>query len=330
MPEVEDGCAVQLWLWPEFSEGIDLRKLRLRRDALSTWERAAGTVRAYRSDWAQFSGWCLEAGRQPLPASHETVSLYVVWMMEEAGRCVSTANRHLSGIAYCHKEARLPVPVDATTRDLLTSVRKRRRERPKGKAALSLEDLRRAALSCDLREVAGVRDRAALVLGFASGLRRSELAGLNLADVQFEAEGLAVRVACGKTDQEGKGRVLGVFAGRQPGTDPVRTLQAWVSMRGSRPGPLFTRVRFGVATLERLAGDAYNRIVKAAVERIGLPRAAYGAHSLRAGLVTAAAEQGASDAEIMFASGHASASVMRGYIRSGRLFARRNPLAGAL
>ena len=324
---------MQLSLFPELClGGVDLAQLREAADQLRRRSlRSAATIRGYGRDWSHFVDWCRAAGRDDLPAEHETVCLYAVWMMEERGLHSSTAGRHLAAIGARHRDGGYPVPVDARTRELVTAVRRKRRDRAHGKAALSVEDLCRACLACDIGHPSGLRDRAILTLGFGSGCRRSELARLDVGDVTFRPEGLVVRVLRSKRDQEGRGRLVGVFAGQRPQTDPVRTLQAWLTMRGPGAGPLFTRIRRGdVLTLDRLHDDAYNRIVKASVESIGLAAACYGAHSLRAGLVTAAAEHGATDAEIMMASGHESAEVMRGYIRSARLFTRRNPLAGAL
>lgn len=322
----------QLWLFPELAGGIDMAKLRAKRKRLTDAGTCApNTVEGYGLDWKAFRAWCERAGKIALPATSETVSLYTVWALEEAGLKSSTVSRHLAAIAWQHRRAHQAVPVDKTVHQLVTAVRRERKEKRVGKAALSAEDLGRACLACDISGPCGVRDRAVLVLGFATGLRRSELSALNVADVLFETAGLAVRVAHSKTDQEGKGRLVGVFAGERPQTDPVRTLRAWLTMRGGEAGPLFTRVRLlGKVTGERLSENAFNLIVKAAVKRIGLDASTYGAHSLRAGLVTAAAEIGSSDEEIMIASGHKDIEVMRDYIRSQRLFQRRNPLAGVL
>jgi len=191
--------------------------------------------------------------------------------------------------------------------------------------------LRECALGCDVRTALGLRDRALLVLGFATSLRRSELCRLNLADISFEQEGVAVMVRRSKTDQLGRGRVLGVWPGKRAATDPVRVLKAWIRARGDWDGPLFARVQTGdVITRRGITGDAVADAVKRAVQRAGRRPAAYGAHSLRAGAVTASAEIGRSDQEIMGLSGHASAAVMRMYVRRVRLFAGRNPLAGVL
>ncbi len=62
------------------------------------------------------------------------------------------------------------------------------------------------------------------------------------------------------------------------------------------------------------------RMVKTYAARIGLDADRYGAHSLRAGLATSAAEAGVSERAIMNQTGHRSLPVMRGYIRSGTLF----------
>jgi integrase len=56
----------------------------------------------------------------------------------------------------------------------------------------------------------GQRDRALLLLTFACALRRSEAAGLDIADLRFSRRGLVVTIRRSKTDQEGEGRVIGV------------------------------------------------------------------------------------------------------------------------
>jgi hypothetical protein len=62
------------------------------------------------------------------------------------------------------------------------------------------------------------RDRALLLLGLASALRRAELAALTVADLGFVEEGVTLAVARSKTDQKAAGQVVGVVA---PGTRPA-------------------------------------------------------------------------------------------------------------
>ena len=74
--------------------------------------------------------------------------------------------------------------------------------------SLNIRHFGRAAVEDELKQVLralpkspmGARDRAVLLVGFASGLRRSELAGLDLADVRFERRGVVLYVGRSKTD----------------------------------------------------------------------------------------------------------------------------------
>src|SRR5262249_33580424 len=148
-------------------------------------------------------------------------------------------------------------------------------------------------------------ERAIVLFGFASALRRSELAGLDLADVRLVVRGAIVCVAKSKNDQEGEGRELGVHRGRWQQTCPVPALEAWIAKRGEWDGPLFAAIgRTGVVGRSRLSGAAIAGVVKAAAKRAGLDPSRYGGHSLRAGCATSAAEGGASDLAIMGRTGH--------------------------
>ena len=305
--------------------------LRRSREDLRRTTRAPLTIQGYESDWGLFERWCDDAGRVAMPCDGETVSLYVTWSLAVAKRRCSTAERHLASIIDRHKREGKPLPKLDDARDVISAVRRSRNEQPRGKAALSTDELLRAARACDPKKNLGTRDRAIIVLGFATSLRRSELVALQLSDVMFSDQGLVVVCRKSKTDQRGRGRLIAVWPGKRAVTDPVRTLRAWLRKRGDWPGPLFCRVR----TADRISkhglfGDAVNDVVKRAVKRAGLDPAPYGAHSLRAGAVTASAELGRSDQEIMKLSGHESAKVMQMYVRGTRLFAGRNPLAGAL
>jgi integrase len=309
---------------------IDMQALRKKRSDLKEALRATQTVRGYAADWRVFSRWCEEAGRIPSPCDPETLSLYVTWQLS-TGRRTATAKRHIAAVLDVHRRAGLTAPDAAEARSVIVGFRRERGERPQGKAALSPDDLARASRKCDTSTNLGLRDRALLILGFATSFRRSDLVRLNLSDIVFSEQGIIIVQRRSKTDQQGKGRIMGIWPGRRASTDPVRTLKAWIRKRGTWEGPLFCRVQTGDTIIRAgITGDAVNDLVKRAVARAGLDPARYGGHSLRAGAITASAELGRSDQEIMGLSGHASAKVMRSYVRSGRLFAGRNPLAGAL
>jgi integrase len=314
------------------SGGIDMARVRALRERLHATDLGAPlTVRGYSADWRLFARWCDRTGRRSLPATEETVGLYIAWLVEDRGRKTSTAARHIAAIRHQHRTAGMEPPETKDANKTIHAARRERKERPQGKRALSVADLVRVAATCEATTNRGARNRALLVVGFATSLRRSELVSLRLADISFEREGVAVLVRHSKTDQLGRGRLIGVWRGSRPETDPVGVLHAWIERRGRWDGPLFPRIdpRDAVEHVA-IAGETVNEIVKRSVERIGLDPKPYGAHSLRAGAVTAAADLGRSDQEIMSLSGHENAAVMRQYVRRARVFDGRNPLAGVL
>ena len=313
--------------------GYSLSRLRSEGERLQTGPQPAPlTSRNYAADWRMFNAWCGRSGRSALPASGDTLWLYVTSILVER-KCKSfTATRHVTSILHYHQAAGLPRPDITKTRGLIADVRRNRGERYEGKRALTPQELARLVNSCDASTNAGARDRAMLVLGFATSVRRSELVALDLSDVTFEAKGLVILLRRSKTDQAGRGRLIAVWPGANPATDPVSILRQWIERRGDWAGPLFSHTGgFGeLIRRERLLGQAVNQILKRRMKRIGMNSAQYGAHSLRAGAVTAAAGLGRSDQEIMALSGHKSTNVMRQYVRRARVFDGRNPLAGVL
>lgn len=313
MPPIDAGELQQLSL---FDLGVDMAALRADRQRLSLATRAPNTRRALESRWATFTSWCSDAGRKPLPASAETVELFLT---DLGRRCkVSTLQQHAWAIAQQHKAAGVASPVAAGAREVIAGVARSKGVQASPKAALTPTDLREIVERLDLASFRGARDRAVLVLGFATGMRRSELAALEPRDVQFVPKGLVVTLRRSKVDQNGEGRQIGVFRGRRPETCPVRALRAWLRMRGDHAGSLF-----GVSDW------TINEIVRSAVALIGLDPAEYGAHSLRAGMITAANAEGVPDSAIMRRSGHKSVQTLARYVRHRDLFAF-NPLSRAL
>ena len=167
----------------------------------------------------------------------------------------------------------------------------------------------------------GARDRALLLLGFAGAFRRSELVGIDVEDLGFREEGLVVTLRRSKTDQEGEGRRVGIPYGSDPATCPFRAVRAWLKLSGIDSGPLFRPIdRRGRLGPSRLTDKSVALLVKRYVKDVGLDPARFSGHSLRAGLVTAAALAGASERSIMAQTGHRSPNMVRRYIRECSLF----------
>ena len=310
-----------------FGEGVDMAKLRKRAAALMTGARSLNTQRAYAHDWADFSVWCEMAGRQAMPAKAETVRLYLSASIGD-GKKLSTVERRLAAVVAIHKRENKPIPVDEETRAMVSGAR-RSMPASVGKAAVTVKQLRQMCGKLG-RSPIGTRNHALLLLGFATGMRRSELSALDVEDLQFVAKGLRVRIVRSKTDQEGKGREVGVFQGKHTTTDPLKWVKYWLKVRGNEPGPLFVQFGAGgVNKMERLGEKSIGEIVQDAAESIGLDRTRYGAHSLRAGLVTAAAENGVPEYIIMQTTGHRSVQTLVRYVRPSSAFSF-NPLRAAL
>lgn len=279
------------------------------------------TKRKYRTAWRQFSAWCSSTGFASLPTSAEAVALYITHRVDQ-GRRVSTLEVDLAAIACAHRLARVASPTGCdAVKVVIRGIRRELGTRPtRKKKAITVDQLRRMveALPDTNR---GVRDHAVLVLGFASACRRSELAGLAVEDVEKTNDGLRVVIRRSKTDQEGRGRVVGLPWGSHPSTCPVRVLLRWLERAGISEGPLFRTVdRTDRVGEQPMSTRAISRAVKRAGDAIGLDPETLGGHSLRAGFATAAAKAGASERAIARQTGHRSMAVLRGYIREGTLW----------
>jgi site-specific recombinase XerD len=307
------------------------------RDAASGYVAAAlaeRTRQAYAADWRAFIAWCrAQGGLTPLPADPRAVALYLADRARQ-GRRVSTIERALAAITQAHRLAGHDSPrAAAAVRQVLKGIRRQHGVRPRRVEPLRVEELRAIVRGLPEDRPKGRRDRALLLVGFAGGFRRSELVALDAEDLRFTDEGCEVLVRRGKTDPDGAGRKVGLPYGSDPATCPVRSLRAWLSAAAITTGPVFRPVdRHGrlrhpgarddgdAASPLRLGDRAVAEVVKRAVRALGLDPARYSGHSLRAGLVTAAARAGKSERCIMAQTGHRSSTVLRLYIRDATLF----------
>ncbi len=280
--------------------------------------RSANTRRAYRADWADFTAWCQIHGVTALPATPQTVVLYLTALAPR--RKTSTLTRRISAIAQAHKAAEYESPTThQAVRTIMAGIRRVRGTAQTGKEPVVTAEVRRMVQELQ-PTLLGRRDAALLLLGFAGAFRRSELVALDVSDVVVKHEGLEVTVRKGKTDQEGQGRKIGIPYGSHPASCPVRAVQAWLWASGITRGPLFRGVNRHGQLLGRLSDKGVARVVKRQALAVGLDPALYAGHSLRAGLATAAAAAGVSERAIMAQTGHKSLPMVRKYIRDGSLF----------
>jgi integrase len=204
----------------------------------------------------------------------------------------------------------------------MSGIRRRHARPPDQKEAVLAEDLMRMVATLDH----GLRDRAILLVGFAGGLRRSEITGLDCgpdqtADgagwIEFLDQGILIRVR-GKTGW----REVEIGRGSSDPTCPVAALQTWLKLGRIAHGPLFRRIARGgkEAGSDRLTDRHVARLVKRTALAAGVRgdlseaerRGKFSGHSLRAGLATAAQVD---ERHVQKQLGHASAEMTRRYQR---------------
>lgn len=286
------------------------------------------TLRAYGSDWRDFTAWCDDHDQTTLPATPATIALYAAALVRR-GRKAATIDRRLSAIKHFHRWAGFSEsPTDTVeVETLMRGIRRTIGTAQPGKAPALTATIRQLVEVCPADTLIGMRDRALLLLGFAGAFRRSALVALNMSDVAFQHDGLVVTIRRDKTDQEGHGREIGIPYGSTPITCPVRTLRQWLDQAQITGGPIFRSFsKRRVLQAQRLHADEVARIVKRRCRDAGIDPTAYAGHSLRAGFVTAAAMAGVQERVIAEQTGHESMRVLRKYIRKGTLF-HDNPAA---
>ncbi|QEE43087.1 site-specific integrase (plasmid) [Rhizobium sp. WL3] len=183
--------------------------------------------------------------------------------------------------------------------------------------------------TCRTDNLRDVRDKAILMVAFASGgRRRSEIAGLRTEQLQVEEpiqiDGapplLSLSIHLGRTKTSGAENDEVVYlTGR-----PVEALSAWIEAARIEKGSIFRAVdRWGNVSRRPLDPKAINDIVKHRVELAGLDPAEFSAHGLRSGYLTEAANRGIPLPEAMEQSRHRSVQQASQYYnhaqrRSGR------------
>ena len=294
-------------LGPDLRAAVDLAKA----------EKAASTRKAYGTDFRLFKEWCDDKGVSSLPASPETVAAFLA--SESKTAKPSTLGRRIAAIRYAHKLAHLETPTDseavkATLRGIRRTV-----GAAKVRKAPAVAAKVRAMVALAPDRLAGLRDRALLLLGFAGAFRRSELVALDVADIAETETGLLVSIRRSKTDQEGEGVTIAIAGGDV--ACPTRALREWLDAAGIETGPIFRAInKAGRVAAERLTDRSVANIVKAYAERAGFDASTFSGHSLRSGFLTSAAAKGASIFKMMDVSRHKSVDTLRGYVRDAELF----------
>ena len=282
---------------------------------------APSTLRAYAADLANYAAWCGAHGFTAMPATPDVVGAYLAAAGE--GYALPTLRRRVAAIARACGIAGQPLDTKhPAIRETLRGIGRRHGAPARRAAALTTAEVRKLARACGTT-LAGARDRALFLVGFAAALRRSELVGLDVADLAWNGNGVVLQIRRSKTDAEGAGAQIAVSRGRLPETCPVTALQAWLTQGGISDGPVFRKVnRGGAVERGRLSTDAVRQVLlkRARVAGVnGTWDEPVSPHGLRAGFVTTAYRTGVPDEEIMGHTRHRSLATMRGYVHRAKL-----------
>jgi integrase len=320
---------------PEPASGMPEHLERLADRARAYVEAASSTNtrRAYASDWTHFAAWCRRQNVSPLPPDPQVVGLYITACASgtaERGakpNSVSTIERRLSSLSWNYAQRGLSLDrKDRHIATVMAGIRNTHASPPRQKEAILPEDLIAMLETLDRGTLRGLRDRAMLLIGFAGGLRRSEIVGLDLGRDQTEDgrgwieildKGLLVTLR-GKTGW----REVEVGRGSSDTTCPIVAIETWIKFGKLARGPLFRRVRGQGKDVgpDRLNDKEVARLVKAAALAAGVRGdlsesergEKFSGHSLRAGLASSAEVD---ERFVQKQLGHASAEMTRKYQR---------------
>lgn len=265
---------------------------------------ARATRRGYASDLRQFQKWCDAQGLAALPAAPATVVLYLT-DQADLGKAVATLERDLISLRKAHLESQLDDPTaHVAVKTLMKGIRNDKGVAQKKAAPLLVEPLKKIIGAMNLERLKDLRDRALLL------------------HLVVEDRGLTVQLSRTKSDPEGAGRKVVVYRGSFSKTCPVAALQDWLAAAGIASGPVFVEVtRHGhVRTGKRVTDQVVALVVKQRANAVGMDAGKLSGHSLRAGLATQAAMNGALERDIAKQTGHRSDRILRGYIRDANLW----------
>ena len=286
--------------------------------------KANNTVRAYKSDFNDFSIFCAQNGFKSLPSEPKIVSLYLTHLSTKDAK-MSTLKRRLVSIGIIHKlkghylDTKHPAIIEN-----IMGIKRRKGSIQKSKKPILINSLKKIINAIDQvnkEEIKKLRDRSIILIGFSGGFRRNEIVSLDYDDLDFVPEGLKISLRRSKTDQFGEGftKALPYFNNSQ--YCPVVSLKKLLDLSKINSGPIFRSFSKGSKlSKKRLSDQTVALLIKEYLNLAGIDSKNYSGHSLRSGFATSAAESGVEERSIMAMTGHKSAEMVRRYIKEANLF----------
>ena len=269
--------------------------------------KAINTLRAYQSDFKDFSAFCAKNRLSSIPTEPKIIALYITHLSKTSK--FSTLKRRIASISVIHKlkghylDTKHPIIMEN-----LHGIKRTLGSRQKAKKPILINDLKLIIKVIDEQKI---RDKALILIGFAGGFRRSELVNIKYDDIEFVTEGVKILVKRSKTDQSGEGSIKAIPYFDNQEFCPVVTLKSYINTK-------FSNVSKG--KIFDISDKSVALIIKRYAEKAGLDSSKYAGHSLRSGFATTAAEFGAEERNIMAMTGHKTTQMVRRYIQEANLF----------
>ena len=272
--------------------------------------KANNTLRAYQSDYRDFSLFCTKNGLSPMPTQPKIIALYITHLSKFSK--FSTLKRRIASISVIHKlkghylDTKHPIIMEN-----LHGIKRTLGSRQKAKKPLLINSLKKIIKAIDQEKKERDRDRALILIGFAGGFRRSELVSILKEDVELVDEGVKILIKKSKTDQSGEGSIKAIPYFQNQEFCPVIALKRYMSLK---------KFNSNSEKIFKLSDKSVALIIKKYAQIAGLDPTKYAGHSLRSGFATTAAEFGAEERNIMTMTGHKTTQMVRRYIQEANLF----------
>jgi len=305
----------------------DIKSLELETLKNLKNSKAANTLRAYKSDFNDFSAFCIKNGFNSIPTEPKILALYLTHL--SATSKFSTLKRRIASISVIHKlkghylDTKHPIIMEN-----LHGIKRVKGTNQKAKKPILINNLKQIIkvidqylnnnesenIDCVIQENSKnirnkIRDKAIILVGFSGGFRRSELVNIDYDDIEFVSEGVKIFIKRSKTDQSGEGMIKAIPYFDNKSFCPVLALKHWIEHSEIKSGKLFD-----------ISDKSISLIIKKYASLAGLDPNKYGGHSLRSGFATSAAESGAEERNIMVMTGHKTTQMVRRYIQEANLF----------
>ena len=272
--------------------------------------KANNTLRAYQSDFKDFSNFCSKNGFSSMPTEPKIIALYITNLSKKSK--FSTLKRRIASISVIHKlkgqylDTKHPIIMEN-----LHGIKRTLGSRQKAKKPILINDLKLIIKAIDEEKKERFRNRALILIGFAGGFRRSELVNLENHDIEFVDEGVKILIRRSKTDQSGEGIMKAIPYFDNQEFCPVIALKKYINLKlkNKSNDKIFA-----------ISDKSVALIIKRYAQKAGLDASRYAGHSLRSGFATTAAEFGAEERNIMVMTGHKTTQMVRRYIQEANLF----------